>query len=184
MVFAGAVIALLTLPGPTNTLLLTAGAVNGILRSLPLLAAEAAGYNLGIAVVHLVPAPWLATTFARTAVSIAVALYLCSVAAKLWFSKPTSTPKNVSFRTVLTTTLLNPKVLVVALVLIPPRTTDTFEYQVLFSALVVPIGALWIAFGAMTGTVLHRDRLPVVPKAAALLILGFATMLLAVTWRG
>lgn len=50
ILFAFAVIAILATPGPTNALLATAGAANGLRRSLPLVPAELAGYLIAIAV--------------------------------------------------------------------------------------------------------------------------------------
>jgi len=49
ILFAFAVIAILATPGPTNALLATAGAANGLRRSLPLVPAELAGYVIAIA---------------------------------------------------------------------------------------------------------------------------------------
>ena len=60
--FVLAVLTVLITPGPTNTLLFTSGATVGISRSLRLLVAEFAGYNLGILTAGFVLAPWIAGT--------------------------------------------------------------------------------------------------------------------------
>ena len=56
--FAAAVLAILWTPGPTNTLLATAGATRGFRHSLPLIPAEAAGYAISILVLL-----WIGRTF-------------------------------------------------------------------------------------------------------------------------
>ena len=48
--FIGSVVAILSLPGPTNTLLAAAGLRQGVRRSLPLIAAELGGYLVSISV--------------------------------------------------------------------------------------------------------------------------------------
>lgn len=58
--FAAALLAILVVPGPTNTLLATSGATVGLARSLPLLVCELIGYEAAIAVIRLLMVPVLA----------------------------------------------------------------------------------------------------------------------------
>jgi hypothetical protein len=57
VLFALAVLAVLGTPGPTNTLLATAGATAGLRRSLALIPAEAAGYTISILTLGLALGP-------------------------------------------------------------------------------------------------------------------------------
>ena len=60
VLFAMAVLAVLGTPGPTNTLLATAGATGGLRCSLPLIPAEAAGYTISILTLGLALGPVVA----------------------------------------------------------------------------------------------------------------------------
>src|SRR6478752_3236474 len=53
--FVLSVIALLAVPGPTNTLLATAGGLGGVRRAIALIPAEVAGYLLAIGVITVDP---------------------------------------------------------------------------------------------------------------------------------
>ena len=57
ILFFLAVATILATPGPTNTLMATSGATAGIVRSLPLLMAEIAGYLIAILMIRAVLAP-------------------------------------------------------------------------------------------------------------------------------
>ena len=60
LLFILAVLTILGTPGPTNTLLATGGAVDGVGRSLPLLLGELTGYLVAIAVIRVVLGPVIA----------------------------------------------------------------------------------------------------------------------------
>ena len=78
-------LSLLATPGPTNTLLATAGAGNGFRRSLPLLAAELSGYLIAILGLRTVVGPVVAAVPAfGLALRVVVVLYLIHLAVQLW----------------------------------------------------------------------------------------------------
>ncbi|MFC7692453.1 hypothetical protein ACFQY5_25655 [Paeniroseomonas aquatica] len=92
VLFTLAVLAILGTPGPTNSLLATAGATAGMRRSLPLIAAEAAGYALAILTIGLVLGPVMAgAPLLATALRVAVGATCCcwpsasgALAGRLW----------------------------------------------------------------------------------------------------
>lgn len=85
LLFALAVLVVLGTPGPTNSLLATAGATAGLRRSLPLIAAEAAGYTLAILTIGLLLGPVLAgAPLLAATLRLAVGAYLLLLAIRLW----------------------------------------------------------------------------------------------------
>ena len=146
-------IALLATPGPTNTLLATAGATRGIRASLPLLLAEAAGYTLAILILRSLVGPLIAAEPALAqALSAMVCLYLIYLSWKLWrtSSLPVAAASRIGFSNVFVTTLLNPKAVVFAFTLLPDG-LGAGSLAPWFTALVVLIalcGGAWIALGA------------------------------------
>ena len=108
--FLVAVTVILATPGPTNTLMATAGAVSGIRHSLHLLVAEVTAYITAIYAIRLVAAPILAQSPAlRIALKTAVATYLVYLAIKLW-RRPIvvdGTAEAITFSSVFATTDLS-----------------------------------------------------------------------------
>src|SRR5262245_14691253 len=115
-------LSLLATPGPTNTLLATAGAGNGFRRSLPLLAAELLGYFIAIFVLRTAVGPIVAAVPAFGVVlRAAVVLYLIHLAVSLWRHGESELMARgpISFQRVFVTTLLNPKAIIFAFTLLP-----------------------------------------------------------------
>jgi threonine/homoserine/homoserine lactone efflux protein len=144
---------LLATPGPTNTLLAASGASAGVRRSLPLLAAELAGYGLAISLLRFVLGPLvtLVPVFG-VAMGLAVTFYLLHLAVAFWRHDAAEMDGAgpVTFRRVFTTTLLNPKAIIFAFTILP-RTTDVFglaPWVALLAAQISVIGACWILLGA------------------------------------
>jgi threonine/homoserine/homoserine lactone efflux protein len=148
--------ALLAIPGPTNTLLATAGAGAGISRSLHLLAAELCGYGLAIALLRLVLGPIvMEIPVAGVVLRLAVTLYVLHLAGMLWRARPRE-PRDaapVRFGHVLLATLLNPKALIFAFALLPLQAAllTLVPWLALLALQIVTAGAAWIAFGATLG---------------------------------
>lgn len=147
---------LLAIPGPTNTLLATAGAGAGISRALPLLGAELCGYLIAIAVLRLVLGPIMAEVpVAGIVLRVAVTLYVLHLAGMLWRTRPQGLrdAAPVRFGHVLLATLLNPKAIIFAFVLLPlpAGMLDLAPWLVLLALQIVTAGAAWIALGATFG---------------------------------
>lgn len=149
---------LISIPGPTNTLLLVSGMMVGIVRTLPLILAEIIGYTLAIIVWGIFLAalteghPWLITL-----VKLLCALYIAWMAIKMWrhsrLEHHAEHVRPVHFRDVLLTTLLNPKALVFASAIFPLsafQRPDHFLWSMaaLLVAL-IPSALAWSAFGRL-----------------------------------
>lgn len=180
-------IALLATPGPTNTLLATAGATRGIRSSLPLLLAEAGGYVLSIMLLQTLVGPLMAAEpiFAQT-LSAVVCVYLIQLSWKLWRSSslPAARTPQISFGSVFTTTLLNPKAIVFAFTLLP-ASAPAGALMHWLAALVVLIalcGSAWICLGAALNR--RADNGPRVGYRAGAVVLLSLAMLIGIRAAG
>jgi len=170
--FALAALALLLMPGPTNALLAASGATIGLPGSLRLLLSALAGYAAGITIVRTVLLAVGTHGSALAALRAVSAVYLVGLAVRLWREAPSADSSPVTIRRVFVTTLLNPKVLIVGLVLMPADSGTALGQALLFTAL-VPVAALaWIAVGALIGSAPIRSA--AIPRATAIVLLGFA----------
>lgn len=181
LAFAMAVVIVLISPGPTNTLLMASGALAGVRRSLPLLAAEIAGYLSSILPVGFLLGQWIERTprFAA-ALKLVAATYLLLLAVRTWRVGTETATGAPSFRRVLLTTFLNPKALIFALVIIPTSAPNAGLYVAAFAAIVPMIGSSWIVFGSMAGRALGGSRAPLVVRSVTCLALACFSVLLIV----
>ncbi|MGJ5175736.1 LysE family translocator [Bradyrhizobium oligotrophicum] len=152
-IFVLSAAALLATPGPTNTLLATAGAGRGVRASVHLLLAELSGYLLAILTLRVVLGPVIATTpIVGHALRVAVVLYLLHLAVALWRhgSASAADVAPVTFRRVLITTLLNPKAIIFAFTLLPPadEAARLLPFLIALGCSTMLIGGGWIALGA------------------------------------
>ena len=125
-------------------------------RSLPLLAAELGGYLLSILLLRSVLGPLMAEApLLGAALRVAVAIYLVHLAGRLWRhgARDIGDRAPVTFGRVLITTLLNPKAIIFAFTLLPLQIggLDLLPWLRALAALIVTIGACWIALGASLG---------------------------------
>ncbi|RYF92578.1 MAG: hypothetical protein EON95_11905 [Caulobacteraceae bacterium] len=153
--FILAALTLLATPGPTNTLLAMSGAQAGLRPSLRLLGAELGGYMISILILSLILGPLV-----RGNIMVAVilkglcALYLVYLAIKLWRegSSALISSAPVPFRRVFTTTLLNPKAVIFAFLILPHladrRIPQGLPYLAGLCGLIVLVGGSWIALGS------------------------------------
>ena len=178
LLFSLAVLVILGTPGPTNTLLATGGAALGWRRAWRLIPAEMAGYTLAILALGLLlgPAiaaqPWLAR-----AMRLAVACFLLGLAWKLWRRGLAGAAAGTAVTPgqVFLTTLLNPKAIILALGVVPFGQAPVLPYMLGFLAILAPVAAGWVLFGALLGRVGGAW----VPLLGAGVIAGFALLLLA-----
>lgn len=175
---------LLATPGPTNTLLALAGATARPRAAPVLLLAELGAYLVAVVMLGALVAllgsgmeglrPWM---------QAGSALYLLRVAGRMWQSRPdlagagTVRPGQVA-----ATTLLNPKTLIIAFVLMPPGwSTDAAvaAAHLLAMAVLIPIaGAAWFTGGRGLAAAAGAGFRRLIPRASALL-LGLFAMVLA-----
>jgi threonine/homoserine/homoserine lactone efflux protein len=156
LVFVSASLALLLTPGPTNTLLATSGAAVGVKRSLHLMLAEVGGYLIAVSVIALAIGPLMERSqLPGVALRAACAAYLFYAAWKLWRegAEILASDKPIDFSRVFVTTLLNPKAIVFALVVVPHLADgDLFAASPYLAGLVGMILAAatgWISAGAL-----------------------------------
>lgn len=182
VLFTLTVLLILGTPGPTNTLLATAGGTVGFRRALPMLPAEAAGYLIAILTIGLVLGPVLAAQpWVAAGLRLAVGGYLLWLAAKLWRRGAVDlSAAPVRPRQVFVTTLLNPKALVFALGVIPFGAERWWPYLLGFLGLLSVVALGWIAIGAALGRAAGAmGRAGLVPRLGAAVVGGFALVLVA-----
>jgi threonine/homoserine/homoserine lactone efflux protein len=174
--------ALLFTPGPTNTLLAVGGAARGLRRSLALPLAELAGYFAAIHLLAFLAGPLVQAAWAQMLLRLALALYLFWVAVQLWRSTGSLLPqRTVTPAQVLLVTLLNPKAIIFAFVVLPPLVDGwpTALPQLIALAVMILLASLsWITLGAM----LAQGRIvrpQLIPRAGAVVLAGFALVLLS-----
>ena len=179
-IYVLAVATILGTPGPTNTLMATAGATQGIARSLNLLIGELSGYLLAISIIRVVLGPVVATVPAiGIALKVIVAIYLVWLAIKVWRSAGTLTVDRapVTLLDVFITTLFNPKALIFALTVIPAEHPALHWYLIGFAGLVIVAGGSWIVIGRVL-TIAAGRHAHIVPRAASVVLVGFAAFIL------
>lgn len=144
--------ALLLTPGPTNTLLALAGAERGPARALRLLPAELCGYLAVVVPLAAVgPRAMAHWPGLGVVVPLIAAAWVLGLAVRLW-SPPAAMQAqgSVSAPRVLVTTLLNPKALIVGLVLLTPVQAAAFRPRLaLFALSVAMVATLWAGSGAL-----------------------------------
>lgn len=145
-----AVLALLLTPGPTNSLVLLAGAERGLSGAARLIPAEIAGYLLTVVPLALAGTTVLADHHGlRTGLTLVAGVWVAVLAVKLWRAPGADgNATSVGARTLFVTTALNPKALIFGLVLLPSQDRMA-ENLGLFAALVALVALLWAGIGAV-----------------------------------
>jgi threonine/homoserine/homoserine lactone efflux protein len=177
LAFIAAAGLLLILPGPTNALLMTAGAGQKLRRALPLIPVELAAYALAITpllIFHEALGSWRAIG-GLVLKSVAIAIILL-IAYRLWRARPSDTgaARLVEMPDIFWMTLFNPKALIFAFAIFPPvfGATDVVVKAVLFLILATLAAAAWIVAGAMLSA--NSIGSSKIGKAAAVILCGFA----------
>ena len=179
--FVFAVLLLLGVPGPTNTVMATAGAVNRGERAWPALLTEVAAY---LAIVLLARFALLPLVDAHPAVGVvlkcAAVAFLAYAAIRLWRTRILAgeSRDRVSLRLVFVATFLNPKALIIALAILPREHPYLLGYFAAFALLVLATGGAWFVAGRRLGE-LAGARANLVPRMGSLALVGFAGYLVA-----
>ena len=184
--FLAGLVALLVTPGPTNTLLFVAGA-SGALRLAPwLLGAEALAYLLAVTLLGFALQPVLAAEPGLTlGLQLLAALYLLHAAWRMWhrpLSLAASTAAPVTPRMIATTTMLNPKTLIIAFGMMPAgwngQASLAFAHLAVLAVTVPLVGGLWVLVGHLgSRKTSPRTTQTIVPRFWALVLTGFAVLL-------
>ncbi len=192
LLFALAAIALLSTPGPTNTLLFTSGAAVGVRRSLPLLLAELSGYLISIAVLSLVVGPLLAAQpWMPRLLRCACALLLAFFTVRLWRAPAESarSAAPILMRHVFSITLLNPKGLVFAFAILPRAAPGemrvALSYLGALCVLITSVGGAWISLGAVLRSRAGSSLEPLLVRRGGAVVLGIFAALLGASaiWK-
>jgi|tagenome__1003787_1003787.scaffolds.fasta_scaffold20800530_2 threonine/homoserine/homoserine lactone efflux protein len=176
LAFVVAVAIVLATPGPTNTLLATAGATMRLRHCFALIPAEVNGYLVSVGLLLLVIRPiaessHLVSLFLR----VTSASYLAFLASRLWCAYPKSESGIVGFRQVFLTTLLNPKALVFAFIVFPEQRLwdhSLLRFFGLFVATITICCAGWLTIGAAIGRQSRRFITPQFLQRGAALVIG------------
>lgn len=183
LLFALTVLTLLGTPGPTNTLLATAGAASGWRSAFRLILAENIAYLLSIMAIGLLLGPVIAAIPALgLGLRIAVGLYLAVVAWRLWQAGAAEMARAASLVTpgqIFLTTLLNPKAIVFAVAVVPFDRPDVIAYLAAFAALCALVALAWIGIGRTLGAAAGRvGHARLIPRLGAAGIGTFAVTMI------
>jgi threonine/homoserine/homoserine lactone efflux protein len=179
----------LVVPGPTNTLLATAGLRQGVRGSAHLTGAEFAGYLVSISLWGCFLAHAAATlTWLPALLRLASSLYLASLSVRMWQTAnafAASAQSTIGVRTLFVATLLNPKAILFAGTIFPVAAFQSMgtylEAMAIFTILLVPIGLAWIAIGAALGSGRRMRISPARVQRCASIILAIFSLSLAWT---
>ena len=183
LAFVVAVVTLLAVPGPTNTLLAASGAAVGFRRSLRLIIGEVTGYLVAIVILMQILAPFVAGAPAGPIVAKAFAsVVLILLAIRLWRhadAEMTVASGPISIGQVFVTTLFNPKALIFAFVIFPhSNLQDLVRFFALFAILVIGIGCAWIGLGRVIGSSAGRlATQSLIARCAAVVLTVFAALI-------
>jgi threonine/homoserine/homoserine lactone efflux protein len=173
----------LSIPGPTNTLLLSSGLRVGVRRTIPLVAAETLGYLVAISlwgfslISFASGRPWLFML-----VKILCSIYILWLAIRIWsYSRILHDPAcgSVTFRDVFVATIMNPKALLFASAVFPTESFKSIDYflkvTVIFVIIVAPIGTIWSCIGSLvTSRKSWATYTPAVLRSASLVLIFFS----------
>ena len=184
--FVLAVLALLAVPGPTNTLMAAAGASRGVTRSLPLLAGELGGYAIAItAWTEIVGVAATSQPLVPVIAKLVAAAFLIWSGWKLWSHAGRSDlpQRGITLSRVFATTLINPKGLVFAFAIFPQLGfVARLPYLGVLAALVVATAVGWMLLGTVAARssrgLLTSSR---VERGTAVALAAFAMLLVVQT---
>ncbi|RQT07340.1 LysE family translocator [Burkholderia contaminans] len=176
----------LLVPGPTNTLLLSAGLKLNLRGACRLVAAEASGYVIAITVWGFflwslaTQYPWIVSV-----VKLISATFIFYLAVKMWFKGAdfdTTDAPPLGFRGLFLATLMNPKALLFSSAIFPEAAFRSLEIFLtstgVFLITLIPIGLLWSRLGRLLVMNRTEGRLAsIVLRCSSLVLLTFAATL-------
>lgn len=177
--FISAIIILLAVPGPTNTLLFLSGAERGFRKSLRLMIGESVGYLCTVVPLAVFAAPFFSShPMAGSALKLVAATWVFFLAVKLWRRpKASAGAPSVTLGGIFVTTLLNPKGLVIGLTIMPGGSVYMIgPWIALFLCLLGSIACCWIGAGALASRAAagRFDPVRALSKVGSVLLAGFS----------
>lgn len=181
--FLLAATALLAAPGPSNTLIALAAAQGG--RAIGMLPLVLGAYLAMVVPFSLIGAE-LTQSFPLFALGLKgfAALWVMYLAVKLWRGSKQVGERPVRAWDVIATTILNPKSLVIGLVLLPqPKDAEYLAHLFALAVVILMTGALWAGLGrALTRLARGEAVMSLFARVAAfwlaLVSLGLASSLI------
>ena len=183
-----AMLTVLLVPGPTNSLLLQSGVSRGLGGySLKLILAEWLAYLIQISAwglsIDVLTANYAWVVVATKILAVAFLFY---IALNLWFSVQADAsrkPSAISVSALFLATLTNPKGLFFASFVAPAGTflqvENYLSFMGIFSLVIFPVGIVWVGLGAVFGrnlpSVISGSR---VNRGVSLVIAAFASVML------
>ncbi|PZQ88653.1 MAG: lysine transporter LysE [Leifsonia xyli] len=184
LAFSLAALVVLATPGPTNSLLATAGATIGVRRAAIFVVAELMGYAISVLTWRLALGPMVdAYPLINAALRIVLVAYLACVAWRLWSSGSAGTAhKAITFSKVFGTTLLNPKGMLFGLFLLPAAASAQSwpAYFLTLCLLIVLVGLTWVSIGGLMGRLVNRRGWADAPPKVGAVTLALFAFALAV----
>jgi threonine/homoserine/homoserine lactone efflux protein len=184
--FTVEILGLLTIPGPTNSLLFVSGITRGFRSNLNLVLAVVGAYVISISLLLFILEPVTSThPLLPQALRIFCGIYLLHVAVRLWQSEGRAALPHqvITFHQVFVATLLNPKNFIFAFGIFPVPSagfSDTLPYLAGFSVICPGVAFSWIAAGALLQSkIARRIQLPWLYRGEAFLLAGFAIVIFA-----
>ena len=181
--FLTTALGLLLTPGPTNTLMGLAGASAGLRRVARLLPAEILGYLTTILPLAFMGHSLLADfPVVAQATKLAAAAWVMILAVKLWgHGSLAQAGGDITARRVYATTVLNPKALIIALVLLPSLDAPEFAGRLaLFCMTAASVAMIWGGAGCLAQRGQGgMGRMGVIQRAASVWLALVSVMLVA-----
>lgn len=149
--FVMASFVLLLTPGPTNTVLAACGATLGFRRSIVMPLAEALGYIIAISLFVTFAQSIRANPAMFALVKAIACIWLIYTALRLWRTgfEVQSQPTTTAFVRVLMTTIVNPKAMLVGVILIPAGpVSEAYPWIATYAAMSIVAGIGWVFFGS------------------------------------
>ena len=175
------VLAVLAIPGPTNSLLFVSGVTRGFRTSLTLIVAEVGAYIISISFLVLILEPASrAHAPVNQLLRVLCSIYLAYIALWLWRSgtREFDDAHPITFLRVFLTTLVNPKNLIFAFGIFPIPNAESHEmlpYLFSFSLICTAVASGWIAAGTLLHSMgAHKSHSNWFYRGQALLLGGFA----------
>lgn len=144
---------LLFVPGPTNTLLFSAGMIQGYCGAVRLMLAELGGYLMAISAWTLLYDVLAGSFTASALIKIGCAVYLFRLAAGMWRIawRPQENTKLIGPGILFSSTLFNPKAFIFASAIFPygwySEWVSAIRYLVSFSTALLTASIMWITAG-------------------------------------